>query len=409
MTFTLVNVAMYVNLQPSSIKNHLMRFVLSMGFALASWFLVLGTASQIHGQAPADGAPQAPLSELVPKLRQQNGLIGLAAMVTVDGKVIDAAVDGLRLKGRDVPLDIKDRWHLGSITKSITATMIARLVESGEMQWTDKVGDYFKDGDIHEDWKSVTLRQLLTHTSGAPSNFSFLVMLKRPKLGSECTQARRQAVMSTIKAKPNQSPGEKFAYSNVGYTIAGAMAEQATGEVWEDLIKREVYEPLGLKGAGFGPPESSVETLPQPRGHVSPLGFKVGVDDQADNTPIMGPAATVHMTLEDLCTFAIEHARGHLGKGLLLSAENYQQLHRPELNEYACGWMRESLPDERPYTVYWHNGSNTMWYALVVFIPETKMVIAVTSNDGDIAKAEAAAWKIVAAKAPPELAKQFQP
>lgn len=385
-----------------------MRFVLSMGFVMASWFLVPGTASHIHGQVPADGAPQAqaPLSEIVPKLRQQNGLIGLAAMVTVDGKVIDSAVDGLRLKGRDVPLDIKDRWHLGSITKSITATMIGRLVESGKMQWTDKVGDYFKDGDIHEDWKSVTLRQLLTHTSGAPSNFSFLVQLKRPALGSECTQTRRQAVMGIVKAKPNQPPGEKFAYSNVGYTIASAMAEEATGEAWEDLIKREVYEPLQLKGAGFGPPESSAETVPQPRGHLTRLGFKIGVDDQTDNTPIIGPAGIAHMTLEDLSTFATEHARGHMGEGLLLSAETYQQLHQTELKEYACGWVEKKLPD-MPYTVYWHNGSNTMWYALVLFIPEKKMVIAVTSNDGDIAKAEAAAWKIVQAKAPPELAKQL--
>ncbi len=373
---------------------------------LASWLLVLGTPQSICGQTSVDSGPQPPLSELVAKLREQNGLIGLAAMVTIDGKVIDSAVDGLRLKGREVPLDIKDRWHLGSITKSITATMIARLVESGKMQWTDSVGDYFQDAVIHDDWKNVTLRQLLTHTSGAPSNFSFLVLLKRPALGSQCTLARRQAVMGIIKAKPSNPPGEKFVYSNVGYTIVGAMAEKATGEAWEDLIKREVFEPLGLKGAGFGPPRSSADTLQQPRGHVSPLGFKIGVDDQADNTPIMGPAGTAHMTLEDLCTFATEHARGHAGEGLLLSAETYQLLHRPELEEYACGWVHKPLPDGLP-SVYWHNGSNTMWYALVLFIPEKKTVIAVVSNDGDIAKAETAAWKVVKAKVPAVLANQF--
>jgi hypothetical protein len=51
--------------------------------------------------------------------------------------------------------------------------------------------------------------------------------------------------------------------------------------------------------------------------------------------------------------------------------------------------------NEIPYTVYWHNGSNTMWYALVVFIPGKNMVVAVTSNDGDIKQAESAAWRIV--------------
>src|SRR5690606_7475590 len=96
-------------------------------------------------------------------------------------------------------------------------------------------------------------------------------------------------------------PGEKHAYSNVGYTIAGAMAEKVTGVSWEDLVRREVFEPLRLAGSGFGPPASSDETLEQPRGHRPVLlRWKVAVDDKADNTPIMGPAGTVHMTLTDL-------------------------------------------------------------------------------------------------------------
>ena len=200
-----------------------------------------------------------------------------------------------------------------------------------------------------------------------------------------------------IAEKPAYPPGEKYAYSNVGYTIAGAMAEKVTGATWEDLVKREVFEPLKLTDAGFGPPKSPDETLEQPRGHRVVLGWKVPVDDDEDNTPIMGPAGTVHMTLENLCTYATEHLRGELGKGKLLSAETYKRLHTPELNDYACGWVRKEPTKEIPYTVYWHNGSNTMWYALVVFIPEKNMVVAVTSNDGDIEKAEAAAWEVVKA------------
>ena len=103
------------------------------------------------------------------------------------------------------------------------------------------------------------------------------------------------------------------------------------------------------------------------------------------------------MTLENLCTFAREHLRGELGAGKLLSAETYKLLHTPELDDYACGWVRKEPSAEIPYTVYWHNGSNTMWYALVVFIPEKNMVVAVTSNDGDFDSAEAAAWEIVKA------------
>jgi CubicO group peptidase (beta-lactamase class C family) len=195
--------------------------------------------------------------------------------------------------------------------------------------------------------------------------------------------------------KPETRPGTVHAYSNVGFTIAGAMAEKVTGETWDALVKREVFDPLSLASAGFGPPKSVDKKLEQPQGHTSLFGWKVGVGEEADNTFIIGPAGIVHMSLEDLCTYATEHLRGERGEGKLLKAETYAQLHKPELDDYACGWVKVEARPTIPHTHYWHNGSNTMWYALVVFIPDTNMVVAVASNDGDIENAESAAWKIV--------------
>ncbi|MBI2436026.1 MAG: beta-lactamase family protein [Candidatus Hydrogenedentes bacterium] len=343
---------------------------------------------------PIDDA-EAALKDLIPRLRNEKKLVGLAAMVMVDGQVIASAVDGERKKGSGVQLEIGDRWHLGSITKSITATMIARLVESGKMQWSDELAQYFPEASVHEDWKPVTIRQLLTHTSGAPANFSFLTPRHKPARGPERTQARREAVLKMLAEQPEYPPGESMLYSNAGYTIAGAMAEKATGETWEDLVQREVFDPLDLKGAGFGPPKSSDDTLEQPRGHRTSLLWKVSVNDDEDNTPIIAPAGWVHMTLGDLCVYATEHLRGDLGEGKLLSAETYKLLHTPKLDQYACGWVRNEPSADIPHTVYWHNGSNTLWYALVAFIPEKNMVVAVTSNDGNIENAEAAAWEVV--------------
>jgi CubicO group peptidase (beta-lactamase class C family) len=355
--------------------------------------------SSYDGDPRSDGPGGASLADLITGLRKENKLVGLAAIVMVDGKIMASAAHGERKIRSGVPIELGDRWHLGSITKSITATMIARLVESGQMKWTDTIGERFSEASIHADWKPVTLQQLLTHTSGAPANFAFGVRLKKPALGPECTRERRQAVIDVMAEKPAQPPGEKFAYSNVGYAIAGAMAESATGVSWEDLVKREVFEPLELKDAGFGPPKSPSKTLDQPRGHHGKSGWKTSANDDEDNTPIIGPAGTIHMTLGNLCQYATEHLRGELGAGKLLAAETYKRLHTPKLHEYACGWVVKQPTDEIPDTVYWHNGSNTMWYALVVFIPGKNMVVAVTANDGDIKAAESAAWKVVNASA----------
>ncbi|MDA8562991.1 beta-lactamase family protein [Mariniblastus sp.] len=355
--------------------------------------------------AQSSGPEGDSLAKLVDNLREENNLVGLAAMVMVDGEVQAAAASGERKFGSGVPVETGDRWHLGGIGGSITATMIARLVEAGKMDWSDTLGEVFSDASIHEDWKPVTVRQLLTHSSGALRNFSLQVRRQQPEPGPECTQARREAVLDVIKEKPEHPPGTEYSYSNVGFTIAGAMAEQVTGETWENLVEREVFEPLSLSGAGFGPPKSPDATLDQPRGHRTFLRGKVAVADDADNTPIMGPSGTIHMTLDDLCTYATDHLQGELGEDqLLLSTETYKQLHTPELERYACGWVLQQPSDKIPHKVYWHNGSNTMWYALVVFIPDQNMVVAITSNDDDRKAAEAAAWKIVNA-----VSQQFKP
>ncbi|GMW02165.1 MAG: hypothetical protein AMXMBFR84_33010 [Candidatus Hydrogenedentota bacterium] len=343
---------------------------------------------------PVEGA-QTLVAEKIPRLRDEKNLVGLAAMVMIDGRVIASAADGQRKARSGVPIEITDQWHLGSITKSITATMIARLIESGKMQWTDTIGTYFPEASVNEEWKSATLRHLLTHTSGAPANFPRGTQLQNPAPGAERVDARRETVLKLLAHKPDHTPGTHHAYSNAGYTIAGAMAEAAAGQPWEDLVTREVFEPLNLTSAGFGPPKSKDKPIEQPQGHNGIMGLKIGVGEDADNTPIIGPAGTAHMSLQDLCTYATEHMRGELGEGTILNADSYQRLHTPELDDYACGWVKDEGGARLRHTVYWHNGSNTMWYALVAFVPEKKMVVAVTSNDGDINSAEEAAWDIV--------------
>ena len=354
---------------------------------------------KLPAQEQKDDAPSVTnerLEKVVSRLRKERKLIGLGAMIMVDGKTIASGVDGERKKGSGVLLEIDDRWHIGSITKSITATTIARLVEKEKLNWSTTVGDCFgEDTGIHSEWKSVTLVELLTHTSGAPANFPASTQFKRPPEGKERVDARREAVLAILEKKPGSKPGESFKYSNVGFTVAGAMAEKKTGTSWEDLVRQEVFAPLKLEQAGFGPPKDDKKPLDQPRGHQKVAFFKraVGVDE--DNSPIMGPAGTVHMTLANLCTYGTEHMLGENGKGNLVNAETYRRLHTAKGNDYAFGWV---VPKKNQWTkqrIIWHNGSNTMWFALLVILPESNAVIGIASNDGDIAGAQAAAFEIV--------------
>ncbi|MBL7039876.1 MAG: beta-lactamase family protein [Pirellulaceae bacterium] len=374
--------------------------LIALAFAGASIWIVVAARAQ-DGQAPKDKPTTASaignrLNDLVAEIRAEKKLVGLGATIMIDGKVVAAAADGERKKGSGVELEVGDRWHLGSITKSMTATMIARLVEKQEIQWTTTVGECFGASiEMHADCRGVTLEQLLTHTSGAPPNFPIATQFQRPPEGKERVQARKAAVAAILRKEPRSHPGEAYKYSNVGFTIAAAMVEEKTGKSWEDLIRQEVFLPLSITRAGFGPPKDGEKHLDQPRGHQKIGPFKRVAGQEEDNSPIMAPAGWVHMTLADLCIYGNEHLVGERGKGKLLKAETYKRLHTPRLKSYAFGWV---VPDQNKWTngrLIWHNGSNTMWYALLAILPERNAVVSVTSNDGDIESAEEAAFQIV--------------
>ena len=377
-----------------------------------SLLVLVGTTHVVHGQddsAKIDAIESKTpdikqrLGDLVPKLREEKKLVGLAAMVMTDGKVVASAVDGERKFGSGVALQITDLWHLGSITKSMTATMIARMVEQEKLEWTTTIEECLGESiDIHEDYRDVTFEELLTHTAGCPANFSFTTQFQRPPEGPERVEARRKAVAAVLAREPKSEPGSSFQYSNVGITIAAAMVEAKTGKSWEALVREEVFQPLEIKHAGYGPPRDGETELSQPRGHSNVGLIKHPVGQGKDNSPIMAPAGYVHMTLEELCRYGNEHRLGEHGQGTLLKKETYARLHQPKLNHYAYGWIVFDKDRSPVGKLIWHNGSNTMWYALLAILPEKNTVIAVTSNDGNIKAAEAAAFEIVKQVAQPE-------
>ncbi|TQV89464.1 serine hydrolase domain-containing protein [Aliikangiella coralliicola] len=359
------------------------------------------TSTSAKADSPEiDLSTQQSLDKLVTEIQAKSKLVGLGAIVMQDNKTLAISTAGERKVDSGVKITTDDQWHIGSITKSMTATMIAQLVETGKLNWKTSVKDIFpketKANKIHKKWHDITLEQFLTHTSGVKGNFSMDIQTLWPEEGKERMDVRKAQVLDVLKSAPELTPGKQFLYSNVGFTIAGVFAEQKTGKSWESLIRKNLFEPLALSQAGFGPPKDGDKELEQPRGHQKGLfgfGSPKAVSTEADNSPVMGPAGTIRMTLRELAAYANEHLQGEKGKGKLLKQSTYQYLHSAKLNDYAFGWVVQNSDMSGP--VIWHNGSNTMWYALVVFFPELDVVIAVTSNDGNIKQAEKNAWKIV--------------
>lgn len=337
------------------------------------------------------------LHAIVSEEHADSDLVSLGASISKNRVHLATAVYGERETESGVPVSIDDKWHIGSVTKSMTATMIARLVERGVLKWETTVGDILTDSRVRPQWRDATLSQLLNHTGGAKTDFPWRIQSLHPEEGTERDALRKAEVLKVLEKNPDYQPGTDFDYSNVGYTIAAVLATTQTGKSWEDLIREEVFQPLGLSSGGFGPPVDVNETMEQPRGHKT-TWFRgpQAVTTDTDNSPIMGPAGMIHMSLEDLSAYANEHLLGSQGESELLSAQTYQRLHEPSMEDYTYGWilaLNDSWANE--HQVLYHNGSNGFWFALLVIIPELQISIAVTTNDGDLRPARKSAWNIV--------------
>ncbi|HYE60610.1 MAG TPA: serine hydrolase domain-containing protein [Phycisphaerales bacterium] len=335
-----------------------------------------GKAAQVALEAPVD------VSEVLEPLRETGELPALAVVVTRGREVLAQGVTGVRKAGDETKATMDDRWHLGSCTKSMTATLCAVLVEEGKLRWDSTLGEVFPDVEKHERWKSVTLEQLLAHRAGVVAN------LPRPGewLAAEGVRAQRQTAVREVLAKePLHEPGTKYLYSNAGYVLAGAMAEKVCDEAWEDLMRERVFEPLGVRTAGFGPPGRKRE-VDQPWGHR-----RDGSPTRTDNPAAMGPAGTVHASLADWGRYIAQHTGGHRADRpagtWLLKPETFARIHRAYEgpgNDYGFGWGIVRRPWGKgpggDGTVLTHAGSNTMWFCVVWAAPELDMAVLVATN-----------------------------
>lgn len=345
------------------------------------------------------------LAPVLEPIRKEYGLPAMAAAVILQGQTTAWGATGVRKVGSSVKVTSDDKFHIGSCTKAMTATIIAILVERGKLRWDTTLAAAFPDmaEAMHPDYRNVTLSHLLAHRGGLPPSKrswpkgkSFMDMHNLP--GSAMEQRFAYARMM-LNQEPEVKPGTKYVYSNAGYSIVGVMAERAMKTPWETLMREMLFEPLGMTTAGFGAMGTPGE-IDQPWQHKMKDSKLDPVEPGrlSDNPPVLGPGGTVHCSIRDWARFITAHLKGPKGEGGLLKSETFDVLHRAAFGgNYAPGWL-VTKRDWAGGRVLTHTGSNNQNFAVVWMAPKRDFAVLVASNQGkgEVAKAcDTAAWTLI--------------
>src|SRR5258708_976857 len=169
----------------------------------------------------ADPRPRSPLDPVLQHYLAKYGLPALAAAVVLNGQITAAGAVGMRRAGRDSAVSLGDRFHIGSDTKAMTALVAAMLVEAGKLRWDSTVADIFPGLSVATDSavKPVTLEQLLSHTSGMPSdNETHEKLLLRSYAQGELDldELRYWLVQEVGQPPPPEVPGAPITHPRLG-------------------------------------------------------------------------------------------------------------------------------------------------------------------------------------------------
>ena len=261
-----------------------------------------------------------------------------------------------------IPNTPATKFRLGSITKQFTAASILLLEERGQLKLDDPIKKYVPDAPAT--WDTITIFNLLTHTSGIP-NFTNLPEYKTLKL--EATPVAK--TIATVRDRPlDFVPGEKMSYSNSGYLVLGYVIERITGGSYEKFVTDNIFTPLGMKDSGY---DSNTAIIPRrAAGYVpSPAG---PINADYIHMSIPHAAGALYSTTEDLLRW--EQA---LFGGKLISAASLAKMTTPFKSDYAFGLMVQTANGRK---VIQHGGGIEGFNTFLAYYPDAKLTVAVLAN-----------------------------
>ena len=355
----------------------------SRWFSRAVLALGLGALPGAPSIRAADIPDPAWLRDKLEAVRAAHSLPALAAAVVSKGKIIAASAVGVRRLGLPGPVNRDDRFHLGSIAKPMTATLVALSVQAGEVDWQTTLAEMFPElaGTMQPAYRTVTVAQLLAHRSGMPYQ-PVTSEATTDRRGHDAPSRRYEYVKAAIIDPPEAVPGTKSIYGG-GPVLVASFLERKLGVPYETLLRDRLFRPLGMKTAGFGN-MAGVGTTDGPWEHewkndrLVPVAPRTQQLAQA-RAPV---GRNIVCSVIDLARFAQLHLDGARGRSPFLRPDLFQTMRTPLPGDRTSpGWFVEAATWSGTNTI-WHNGSTGINMAACTIGIDRDFAVCVMTNAG---------------------------
>lgn len=298
-----------------------------------------------------------------------------ALLVAKDGKVLVESEQGLADRVRKIPVKADTLFDVGSVTKQFTSAAIMALESDGKLSVDNHISKYF--ANTPEDKRSVTIHHLLTHSAGLEMDFGD---------GDYEKVSRDEIVRRAMQSRLRSAPGERYAYSNAGYSLLAAIVEIVSAKKFDTFLRERLFAPAGMTSTGYSFPKEQVHKFA--RGYRDGEDWGVGAEKSSatggEFWNLIGNGG-VHSTVGDM-----KRWMAALEAGKVLPKESVEKFFRPHVQitanyrrsntplHYGYGWNVWEQPNGK--TLIFHLGGNGVFNAAARYHRDDRTVVVYLSN-----------------------------
>ena len=346
---------------------------MTMRYSIVALFVVCLVAP-----AYSQDQPNRFTEQLEPVIRQvmgQSGMPGFAVAIVEKQRVVYAAGFGVRKLGEKEPVTARSLFHMASITKTFVASSIMQLWEQGKIDLDAPVVKYLPYFRLKDErYKKVTVRLMLSHISGMPDTNDY--EWDKPQYDDG---ALERYVKSLADNSLIADPGAKFQYSNIAFEVLGDVIAKVSGLSFEEYVKRNLLEPLGMTSSTLLVKEAEADLLSRP--HVLGPSYDVEVSKVFPYNRMHSPSSTLYSSVLDMSKWAMANLnRGELHTKRILKSSTYDLMWKPATEQFQQIGICWFLNKYKEHSMVTHSGGDTGFVSNLVLIPDAQVAVVMMSN-----------------------------